>query len=284
MAYDPKKAAVANQLIQSGTDPDIAMAQAGVSGDDIYNYNLGSNGRVGALVMFPLSAAEKANAATNAAEAAAAQAAATKSNQGLQSANYPQTPSGNPAQQPSTKTTSYTTTSTTEVSGGGTTNTVDGELQDTPASRALQPAINAKQAELEQFNRENPNTLIRKKQGLPPLTPEETQRRNDQEAALTREKLALTSQQQSAQVLGPPSITTTPNTTTTNTTVITGVRSVDTPVQSPGGSDPAINQQTETNLGVTVGASNVQAAPGAVGDAALQATEDAQDQESQGLL
>jgi hypothetical protein len=247
--YDPKKAALFNQLRQGGASEDAAAEQAGITGAEAENYAIGKNGQLGSFVD------------NSVLGFTAAQIEQNKLNRQFQPVDYDQTPSGNPAQQPSKKPTTYTTTSTTAVSGGGTVTTIDGELQATPASRALQPAIDAKQAELEQFNRDNPNTLVRKRQGLPPLTPEETQRRNEQEAALTREKLALTSQQQSAQVLGPPSIITTPNTTTTNTTVITGVRSVDTPVQSPGGSDPVINQQTDTALGVTVGASNVESTP-----------------------
>ena len=250
--YDPKKAALFNQLRQGGLSEDEASIQAGITDAETENYAVGKNGQLGSFVDNSVLAFT------------AAQIEQNKLNRQFQPVDYDQTPTGNPAQQPSKKSTTYTTTSTTEVSGGGTVNTVDGELQATPASRALQPAIDAKQAEIEQFNRDNPSNFARKKLGLPSLTQEEFQKRNEQQLALVKEKQALRQEQESAQVLGPPSITTTPNTTTTNTTVITGVRSVDTAVQSPGGSDPAINQQTEENLGVAVGASNVQTAPGAV--------------------
>jgi hypothetical protein len=140
----------------------------------------------------------------------------------------------------------------------------------------LQPAINAKQAELEQFTRDNPSDFARKKAGNPPLSPEENQQRTEKLAALKAEKEALVRKQENAEAPGTPTVTTVPNTTTTTTTTTSGTTAVDTAVQSPGGSDPVINQQTDTALGVTVGASNVQTAPVAVGDEALQATEDAQ--------
>jgi hypothetical protein len=259
-SYDPKKAALANKLIQQGLDPEAALAQAGVTSDtEINNYAVGTNGVIGANSTLPISDAERANIRN--------QAAFEREQQrlpgSLRSADIDEDPSGNPAQQPSPKNTSYTNTSTTEVSGGGSTTRIAAVETPTAASRALQPAIDAKQAELEQFTRDNPSNLTRKRLGLPRLTPEENQKRIEKQAELISQKQSLESQQLQATVPAPGTgaTITTPNTTTTTQTVTTGTTSVNTPVQSPGGSDPAVNQQTESQLGTAVGASNIRSAP-----------------------
>ena len=249
MAYDPKKAALFNQLRQQGLSEDAASIQAGITDAETENYVIGLNGQLGSWI-------ENSGMGFT-----AAQIEQNKLNRQFQPVGYDQDPRGIPAQQPSKKSTTYTTTSTTEVSGGGSTTIIAGEDRPTAASRALQPAIDAKQAEIEQFNKDNPSNFARKRQGLPPLTPEENQKRNEQANLLTAQKVELTNQQQSAQAPGTPTIITTPNTTTNTTTVTTGTTSVNTPVQSPGGADQAVNQQTEVQLGTAVGASNIRSAP-----------------------
>ena len=273
--YDPKKAALFNQLRQGGASEDAAAAQAGITDAPFGTYAVGDNGQMGAAV----AGAGKVAGVDFVAPTAAETAESARFNQGLQSpANFEQVDYALEAKNPPSKVTpiNYTTDSTETVSGGGSTNTVSGAPQPTPASRSLQPAINAKQAELEQFTRDNPSDFARKKAGNPPLSPEENQQRTEKLAALKAEKEALVRKQENAEAPGTPTVTTVPNTTTTTTTTTSGTTAVDTAVQSPGGSDPVINQQTDTALGVTVGASNVQTAPVAVGDEALQATEDAQ--------
>ena len=243
--YDPKKAAVFNQLRQDGLSEDAAAAQAGITDAESENYAIGMNGQLGSFVEgFPASGklVDKGQF-TNVDYDVKADAPVSS-----------KTP------------TTYTTTSTTEVSGGGSTTITAGEETPTAASRALQPAIDAKQAEIEQFNRDNPSNFARRKLGLPPLTPEENQKRNDQALELSKQKVELANQQASAMLPGTPTITTVPNTTTTTTTVTSGTTSVNTAIQSPGGSDPAINQQTETNLGVAVGAANENTTATAVSD------------------
>jgi hypothetical protein len=237
MAYDPKKAALFNQLRQQGLSEDAAIEQAGIT--DTENYAIGKNGQLGSFIN------------NSVLGLTAEQIEQNNRNRQFQPVDYDQSPTGLPAQQPSKKPTTYTTTSTTEVSGGGSTTIIAGEDRPTAASRALQPAIDAKQAEIDQFNRDNPNTLIRKRQGLPPLTAEETQRRNAQEAALIREKVELGNQQQALKEPGAPTIITTPNTTTTTNTVTTGTTAVNAPVQAPGGPDPAVNQQVAIQLADT---------------------------------
>ena len=247
MAYDPKKAALFNQLRQQGLSEDAASIQAGITDAETENYVIGLNGQLGSWI-------ENSGMGFTAAQL-------EQNKRNFQSVGYDQDPRGIPAQQPSAKPTTYTTTSTTEVSGGGSTTIIAGEDRPTAASRALQPAIDAKQAEIEQFNRDNPSNFARKKLGLPPLTPEENQKRNEQSLELSKQKVELSNQQASAQTPGTPTITTVPNTTTTATTVTTGTTAVNTAVQSPGGSDDAINQQTEVQLGTAVGASNIRSVP-----------------------
>ena len=272
--YDPKKAALFNQLRQGGLSEDAAAAQAGIP-EGFGTYAIGDNGQMGAAV----AGVGKVAGVDFVAPTAAETAESARFDQGLQSpANFEQVDYALKAKNPPSKVTpiNYTTTSTETVSGGGSTNTVSGALQPTPASRSLQPAIDAKQAEQTQFIKDNPSDFARKKAGLPPLSPEEKQQRQEKLDALKAEKEDLERKQENAEAPGTPTVTTVPNTTTTTTTTTSGTTARDTAVQSPDGSDPVINQQTEQEIGVAVGASNVQTAPGAVGDEALQATEDAQ--------
>jgi len=230
--YDPKKAALFNQLRQRGLDEDTAAAQAGITDAESENYAIGMNGQLGSFVDgFPASGklVDKGQF-TNVDYDVKADAPV--------SSKTPIT---------------YTTTSTTEVSGGGSTTIIDNAPKSTAASQALQPAINSKQAEIDQFNRDNPTNFVRKKQGLPPLTPEENQKRSEQALALAQQKQALTEQQDSAKESVPPTIITTPNTTTTTTTVTTGTAAVNAPVQAPEGPDPVANRQAEVALGVSSG-------------------------------
>ena len=228
--YDPKKAAVFNQLRQQGLSEDAAIAQAGITDAEIENYAIGMNGQLGAFIIgFPASGR-------------------LVDYSQIQTVEYDEK-----ADAPvSSKTpTNYTTTSTTEVSGGGSITTIAGEDQPTAASRALQPVIDAKQAEIEQFNRDNPSNFARRKLGLPPLTPEENQKRNEQALALSQQKVELANQQASAMLPGTPTVIVEPNTTTTTVSTITGTTSVNSQIQSPDGPDPVLNQQADLNLRTT---------------------------------
>jgi hypothetical protein len=238
--YDPKKAATFNKLRQQGLSEDAALSQAGIGIVDINNYALGTNGQLGALVV----------------------GTGTKPGvEVVQQVEYAQKANAPVSRKTPTN---YTSTSTETVSGGGSTTITAGAKQSTPASQALQPAIDAKQAEIDQFNRDNPSNFVRKKQGLPPLSEEENQKRSEQSLALSQQKSELANQQLEEEAPGEPTITTEPNTTTTTQTVTTGTTSVNNQVQSPGGDDPAVNQQTEVNLGSTIGASNIASVPGTV--------------------
>jgi hypothetical protein len=242
--YDPKKAELWNKLRQQGLSEDAAADQAGITSSETENYAIGMNGQLGSFIN------------NSVLSFTAEQIEQNNRNRQFQPVDYDQSPTGLPAQQPSAKPTTYTTTSTTDVSGGGSTTIIDNPPKPTAASQALQPVVDAKQAEIEQFNRDNPSNFLRKKQGLPPLTPEENQQRSEKALVLAQQKQALTEQQDSAKEPVPSTIVTVPNTNTTTTTVTTGNASVGTPVQSPEGADPVINQQTEITIGTTIGNSN----------------------------
>ena len=228
MTYDPKKAALYNKLIKEGASEDAAIAQAGITANDFGSYAIGSNGELGSLIV------------------------GTGVRPGIEvvtdrntpaRVNYAQTASGLPAQQPTQKNVSWTTTSTETVSGGGSTTITSGLPQPTAQSRAVQPAINAKQAEIDQFIKDNPSNFARKRQGLPPLTPEQAAQRQAQLNTLEDQRSQLTNQQQALTTPGTPTVTTVPNTTTTTTTVTSGRSSSNQPVDFFA--DEQLNQQTE---------------------------------------
>jgi hypothetical protein len=228
MAYDPNKAATFNQLRQQGLSEDAALAQAGITNADVGNYALGTNGQMGALVIGtgPRSDVEV-----------------------VKQVDYPEKADASVSNKTPIN---YTTTSTETVSGGGSTTTIAGIRTSTAESQAFATAASAKQAEINQFYKDNPSNYVRKRQGLPLLTPEEEAANNAQVAELRNEKKAFDLQAQAAEDPGTPSVIRIPNTTTTTQTVTSGTTAVNTPVQAPAGDDPAINQQTEIQIGTTV--------------------------------
>ena len=164
--YSPKKAALYNSLIQKGMSQDAAFAQSGISEAESTNYAIGDNGQLGSTMAgggskvagVDYDPPTKAEAAESAKADQADAADSARFDQGLKSpSNFEQVDyAQDAAAQPSSKTPiNYTTTSTETVSGGGSTTITAGARQPTPASQALQPAIDAKQAELQQFNRDN---------------------------------------------------------------------------------------------------------------------------------
>ena len=230
--YDPNKAATFNQLRQQGLSEDAALAQAGINDTDFGNYALGTNGQMGALVV----------------------GTGTKPGvEVIQQVDYPEK-----ADAPvSSKTPSnYTTTSTETVSGGGSTTIIAGPRTSTTESQAFATAASAKQAEIDQFTKDNPSNFIRKRQGLPPLTPEENEARNAQLGTLQDQRSQLYNRQIGAETPGTPTVITTPNTTTTTQTVTSGTAAVNTPVSAPAGDDPTVNQQTEIQISTTASVAN----------------------------
>lgn len=227
MAYDPNKAATFNQLRQQGLSEDAALAQAGITNADIGNYALGTNGQMGALII------------------------GTGTRPGVEVVNQVDYSEKASAPVSSKTPINYTTTSTETVSGGGSTTIIAGARTPTAESQTYAAEAAAKQAEINQFTKDNPSNFVRKRQGLPLLTPEQEAARNAQAAELRNQKTALDLQQQAAEDPGTPSVIRVPNTTTTTQTVTSGTTAINTPVQAPAGDDPAINQQTELQLGTT---------------------------------
>lgn len=227
--YDPKKAETYNKLIKQGVSEEAAQAQAGISDSEATNYVIGEDGTMGSWVdgwgkstvgAFRPGEVEKVtyNVAAD-----------------------------NP---PSTRTASdYNSTSTTQNSGKAVFIAAT-KPQDTAASRALQPQIDAKQAELDQFNKDNPSKFERKIKGLPPMTAEEYAAREKRYAELSQEKFNLKSQQDELKTPGEPARYEVPNTTTSETTTTYGKESVNTPVESPDAQDPAIAQQADIRAGL----------------------------------
>ena len=230
--YDPKKAATYNRLRQAGLSDDAAASQAGIVGDDTFNYVVNdipgdpNRGTVGPVIFGSGTVSQS-------------------STQAFDKVDY----AVKADSQPSTRTpTNYVTTSTETISGGGSTTTISGVPKANAASRALQPSIDAKQAEIDQFVKDNPSNFARSKQGLPPLSQEDTAARQAKFRELSQEKSALKAEQFDAQTPGNPTTTVVPNTTTTVNTTTFGTASNNNNVEAPDSADPAIARQQEDQV------------------------------------
>ena len=234
--YDPKKAETYNKLIKQGLSEDAAQAQAGISDSEAINYVIDATGD------------PKTN--PNYGTMGSWVEGYGKSTTGaFQPGVVEKVPYNVKAENPpSTRTADdYTSTSTVQNSGKKVFVAAT-KPQDTEASRALQPQIDAKQAELNQFVKENPSNFERKVKGLPPMTPEEYAAREKRYAELSDEKFKLKAEQNELKTPGEPARYETANTTTSATTTTYGKESVNTPVEAPNSADPAIAQQTEQQL------------------------------------
>jgi len=246
--YDPKKAATYNKLRQQGLSDEAAFQQSGISNSESDNYVVNDvpgdpgRGKIGPAII--------GTGTISQAPTAAEQRESAEFYKGLESNNFERVDYPVKADsQPSTSTpTNYVTTSTESISGGGSTTTISGVAKANAASRALQPSIDAKQAEIDQFVKENPSNFARSKQGLPPLSPEDTAARQAKFRELSQEKSALKAEQFDAQTPGNPTTTVVPNTTTTINTTTFGTASTNSAVEAPDSADPAIAQQQEDQV------------------------------------
>jgi hypothetical protein len=223
MPYDRNKAAAYNKLIQQGVSEDEAITQAGISDADVGNYSIGDNGQLGPLVV----------------------GSGTRSNEVIvrdqpPQSTYPQTAA---KQVTSVTKTSTQTDSTTAVSGGGTTTIISGQPKAGPTTAAAQANATASQAELDQFIKDNPSNLARKRQGLPPLTPEENEAREAKRRELEDKVSNSNNQVSASQTPGVPTVIETPNTTTTTRTVEFQTSVEKQPVQYT--SDPELEDNEE---------------------------------------
>ena len=217
MAYDPKKAALYNQLRQRGLSEDEAWSQSGIPEAETFNYVIGTNGELGANI----SRGSKVAGVDYERPSAAEQAESDRWFQSLESGNddeppartsgvfarttYPQAPSGLPAQQPSVKTIESTTTAQETVTGGSETITRVGayERRDTSASLAAQ-------SQLDQTNLE----IERRKEVLRAEGKNFREMNRDPElfelkAQATRQEIAVENAKQTVEI-APPSIVTRP--------------------------------------------------------------------------
>jgi len=273
--YDPKKAELFNKLRQQGLSIGDAARQAGIAnqaGDGTYvitGKNLpdppgGTNPNPGTIGA-PIEGTQKVAGRDFDRPSAADQAESDRFDRGLDSSsNFEEVDYQVAAKNPTGKVTpiNYVTTSTETVSGGGSRTTISGPKVSTAGSEALQPAINAKQAEIDAFNKNNPSPFARKKQGLPPLTPEENEARIAKQSELNDQATRLRNGQTSLKADTPPTVITVPNTTTTTQTVTTGKSSVNQQVDPIN--DQQLSQQNETQLAATpsfANASNAKTAP-----------------------
>lgn len=237
--YDPKKAATYNKLIKQGLSEEAAQAQAGISDAEGFNYVIDATGSPKTNPNYGTmgSWVSGGGGASGAFQPGTTEQTITPVNYNVKAENPPSTRTQN----------EYTQTSTTQNSGKQVFIAAT-KPTDTAASRALQPQIEAKQAEFNQFVKDNPSDFVRKKQGLPPMTPAELAAREQQYAKLSQEKLNLTTQQNELKTPGEPARFETANTTTSATTTTFGTASTDTPVNSPDAADPAIAQQEDLRL------------------------------------
>ena len=153
-SYDAKKAAEYNKLRQQGLSDEAAFKQSGITDAEADNYvvndakynsdgSLNTNrGQIGPVVF--------GSGTISQTPTAAEQKESAQFYKGLESNNFERVDYPVKADsQPSNKTPiTYTTTSTEQVSGGGSTTITAGQFKANAQTQSLQPAIDAKQAEL----------------------------------------------------------------------------------------------------------------------------------------
>ena len=257
--YDPKKAELFNKLRQQGLSEGDAADQAGlrdqigegtyvITGKYFPDPPGGKNPNPGTMGA-PVEGTQKVAGRDFDRPSAADQAESDRFDRELDSSpNFEQVDYQVAAKNPPSKVTpiNTVTTSTETVSGGGSTTTVSGPRLPTATSQALQPAINAKQAELDQFRKDNPGDYARKQQGLPPLSKEESDRNIAKVIELKKERDDLQKEQRAAESTTPPTVTTVPNTTTTTQTVTTGTAATNQQVDPLN--DEKLSQESEEQL------------------------------------
>ena len=243
--YDPNKAATFNQLRQQGLSEEAAAAQAGITEAESGNYTIGLNGQMGPVIAgtgratTPLTAADRA-------ESARFEAGLT-SPSNFEQVDFSQTANSQPG---TTRPVTYTTTSTETVSGGGTRTVTAGERQPTAASTALGAAYDAKNAEYNEFVKNNPSNFQRRRLGLPLMGEQEQAAYNQRLQSLNQEKEQLKNAQIDAEAGGTPTVTFTPNTTTTTVNTVTTTVAPQAAQNSLNPqNDEAVFRQTEAQIG-----------------------------------
>jgi hypothetical protein len=250
MAYDPAKAALFNKLRQDGLSEDAAYDQAGIKGNDVYNYTaneVGSPDPKAANYNPNYGQLEKAGFANATAKSSKLTPAEEEADPDVEE------------QVTKTKTTpvaSTTTTTTSEtVSGGGTRTVITQPSQkvDSAVTQDLQNKADAIAAERNELSAQL------KAEGLT-----QAQVRSDPRYKELNTKYVDAQNAADSSTLGVPgtgstTITTTPNTTATTTTVETSSPSYLT--KNAGASDPTVQDQQISQTTAQVPASQVQSSP-----------------------
>jgi hypothetical protein len=252
MAFDPAKAALYNKLVKQGLSDAAASAQAGI-GDNDYNYEIDEIGTPATNPNWGTIQAAGADLAKRRGPLPPKPTA-----EELADAAEAEADLNPPPGSKNITSSSYVTTSTETVSGGGSKTITVGPKLSTAESQALQPAIDAKQTEIDAFYKDNPSPFARKKLGLPPLTPEENQARIAKGAELQDQRTALVNGQTDLKESTPPTTTIVPNTTTTTQTTTYGTSSTNTAVNPD--QDAKLSQNNETYLQSTTTPANATSA------------------------
>ena len=237
MAYDPAKASLLTQLLQQGLTDDQALAKAGITGDDIYNYMLESDGTVGPLDFgFPKSPGVPYNAA---------QLAQLKAEE-----NPPAS---------TVHTISSTTSSTETVSGGGSTTIIDNPPLATDASNAYGAQADGINSQIQAINKQlGPTTFG----GDTNLTAEQRDALTSQRSDLYNQYNEARDAQNAATIPVPPTVVTEPNTNTTINTTTTVNASTGANVSTA--EDASVSQQQNAASGPTTPASTIITGPAPV--------------------
>ena len=269
--YDPKKAELFNKLRQQGLSEGDAADQAGlrdqigegtyvITGKYFPDPPGGKNPNPGTMGA-PVEGTQKVAGRDFDRPSAADQAESDRFDRELDSSpNFEQVDYQVAAKNPPSKVTpiNTVTTSTETVSGGGSTATVSGPRVPNATSQSLQPALDAKQAEVNAFIKNNPSNWERERKGLPLLSEEQEFAQQAKLLALNKEKAALKNKQIDAESTTPPTVTTTPNTTTTTQTVTTGTAATNQQVDPLN--DEKLSQENEAQLDATTSAANASTA------------------------
>ena len=226
--YDPKKAATWNQLIKQGLSVEEAGNQAGIPDDERGNYVEGEDGTIGT---WNAGWGESPIGAFRPGEAETDPDFVTRVPYNVKAKDLPSSRTSD----------DYTDTSTEQYSGKKVFIAAT-KPKDTAASLALQPAIDAKRAEIEQFDQDNPSPYARKRLGLPKMTAAELAVYNKKDAELNQAKFNLIGEQNDLKTPGEEARFETPNTTNNTVTTTFGTESTNAPVDS---ADPVLAQQQE---------------------------------------
>ena len=256
--FSADKARVFNQLIQDGLSEDAALAQAGISGADVGNYELNQEGQLGPIVI-GFEKQPGVNNATNNAEAQAFVSSVNDAGPVNFNDSGPANFNDTGVSASSVRSANSTTTST---NGGGVTIRVANEGTPTPESIAFQTQQNATYSDIKSISRQLGAPQFG---GNPNLTQEERNALQAQRAALyqqyNQEGVASTN---ALAPSAPAGSVTVPNTTTDTETTEFTTASFNNPIS--GADDQQLQQQEIASTQAPVPESELVLEPTAPGE------------------